>query len=138
MTERLREVAGQGARFVVLGLVNTGLTFLLYQALLWVMAPGAAYTAAYFTGLAFVSVAYPRYAFRVARPTVATVAGIFAYYVLIYLAGLGLLHLAGRVVANPRLAILVVLAVLVPANFLATRFLSLDALFARRPGPGRR
>lgn len=135
MTAGLKEVAGQGTRFVALGLLNTGLTFLLYQVLLWVVSPGMAYTAAYFTGLAFVSVAYPRYAFRVARPTPGTVAAIFGYYVLVYLAGLGLLHLAGRVVANPRLAILCVLAVLVPVNFLVTRHLSLESLFARRTGP---
>jgi len=135
VTEGLREVAGQGTRFLALGLLNTGLTFLLYQLLLWAVSPGVAYTVAYFTGLAFVSVAYPRYAFRVARPTFATVAAIFAYYVLIYLVGLGLLALAGRVVANPRLAILCVLAVLVPVNFVVTRYLSLDALLAGRTGP---
>jgi putative flippase GtrA len=131
VTEPLREVAGQGARFIVLGLLNTGLTFLLYEALLWVASPGVAYTTAYVAGLAFVSVAYPRYAFRVARPGAAVVARIFTYYVLVYLGGMGLLRLADRWVGNPRLDIVVVLAVLVPVNFVVTRYLSLEALTGR-------
>jgi len=122
---RHRETAGQGARFVLLGAANTIATFLLYQALLFVLAPGVSYTLAYFTGLAAVSVLYPRYVFGVRQLTFSTCAGVFGYYLVSYVAGLQLLLFAERMVGNPRIAIVCVMAVMIPVNFVATRYLSL-------------
>jgi len=123
-------VIGQGARFLLIGLFNTGFTVLVYQGLLFFMGPELSYTIAYAMGLVIVSILHPKVAFQVAQPSATTVGGILLYYIAIYFIGVSLLHLLEPIVGNPRLTIVLVLAILIPVNFLATRFLSLNERFS--------
>lgn len=129
MGDTVGNILGQGWRFILIGLFNTGFTLLIYQGLLFFISPEFSYTVAYFTGLAIMSVLHPKITFRVKQLTVSTVKSIFLYYVAIYFVGIAMLHYLGPVIGNPRLSILVVIAILIPANFLVPRFFSLGKRF---------
>lgn len=115
----------EGGRFLLLGVLNTFLTFLLYQFLLLFTPPGISYTLSYVAGIAFVSFCYPKYVFRVANFRFSIFAGTFIYYVISYLLGLMLLSLFNTQLGlNPRLSIVFVVTIMLPVNFIATRFVS--------------
>jgi len=74
-------------RFLVVGGVNTAVTTVLFYGLALVVPPRAAFTIVYIGGLAFVTLATPRYVFRV-RARTSALALLAVWYVGIYLVGL--------------------------------------------------
>ena len=121
---RVKELAGQGARFVGVGLVNTLGTLTLYQLLLFLMPYTPAYALAWFTGLVFVNVAYPRFVYGKRQVTGRETVLNSVYYLLSFAASWMLLYVITSIAGVPaRLSVFCVLAVMVPLNFLVTRYI---------------
>lgn len=109
-------------RFVIAGAVNTGLSVLVYQAALFVMPHGPAYVLAYLTGIAIAYVLYSRQVFDAPLGT-----GRFAAFALFYIASLvtgAVLNsvLIERARMAERLAIFATIALMLPVNYLGSRF----------------
>ena len=113
----------QGLRFLTVGTLNTLGTLLLYQLLLFVMSYTPAYVIAWAAGLVFVNLAYPLFVYGKALAGRDSLWNT-GYYLLSFVASWLLLQLftAGLGVA-PRLSVFCVLAVIVPVNFLVTRYI---------------
>lgn len=124
MPASAKGLVGQGLRFLVTGAVNTLGTLLLYQLLLFVMPYTPAYVLAWCAGLVFVNFAYPYFVYGRAAVTLREAALNSGYYVLSFLASWGLLYLlTSKAGIPPRLSIFGVLVVIVPVNFLVTRYI---------------
>jgi putative flippase GtrA len=122
---RVPERDGDGRsflRFLLAGAANTLGTLAVYFLLLYVLPPFPAWALAFATGIAFVSVVYPRFVFRT-RGTAAGVAGNAVYYLFSFLLSEGLLSVAIHWLdLDARLAGVAVAAIMVPINFLAARY----------------
>lgn len=124
MPASARGLFGQGLRFLVTGAVNTLGTLVLYQLLLFVLPYGAAYAASWCAGLVFVNFAYPYFVYGRTAVSSRETALNSGYYVASFLASWGLLYLlTSKAGLPPRLSIFGVLAVIVPVNFLVTRYI---------------
>lgn len=120
----VKDILSQGLRFLLAGAANTFGTLALYQLLLFVLPYAAAYALAWLAGLVFVNYAYPRFVFRTPAVTRRETGWNSLYYVLSFLASLGLLRFFTATLGlHPRLSIFCVLAIMVPLNFLATRYI---------------
>lgn len=117
--------------FLLAGASNSLLTFLLYQLLLLAVSYTLAFTAAFAAGIVYSATVYSTYVFGVRMRW--TSLGVYgAYYCLSYGLSLALLHLVVRLFSVPdRLAIVLVMGLMVPVNFLSAR------LILRRPGAER-
>ena len=121
-TGRADTLLAQGLRFVGVGALNTFGTLLLYQLLLFVMSYTPAYAIAWIAGLVFVNLAYPYFVYSKPRATRRETLLNSCYYIGSF--GLSWVLLYGftnLLHVNPRLSILLVLALVVPLNFLVTR-----------------
>lgn len=116
-------------RYLAAGVVNTGVTYALYLALLAVLPYAWAYTAAFVAGIVVAYVLQSRYVFGAA----ASWRTFFAFplvYVVQYAVGVLVLRLLVESGAMSReIAPVLVLAITVPIGFLLSRL-----LFARRAG----
>lgn len=128
---------GQGLRFLTVGTMNTLGTLLLYQLLLFVIPYTAAYVTAWAAGLVFVNLAYPLFVYGkalVGRDSLWNT----GYYLLSFAVSWLLLHLfTARLGVAPRLSVFCVLAVMVPINFLVTRYIYRPATAPRYLKPKR-
>lgn len=97
----LVELAGQAGRFVLLGLANTLVTGAVFYMLAFVLPPWLAYTIAFGLGVCFAVAVTPRVVFRV-RPRAQRRAAYALWYVLVYVIGLGVVHLLDNVVRADR------------------------------------
>lgn len=109
-------------RFLVAGSINTLLSIAVYQAALFFTGHVAAYLAAYAAGIAFAGYAYARYVFH-ARLSVRR----FTLFALFYLVsgGVGTLLNAGLIEfagLHARIAIFVTVAIMLPLNYLGSRW----------------
>lgn len=116
-------IAAQFAGFAIVGALNTVMTFLLYQLVLFVAPYWLAYSLSFMAGLAFSLIMNARVVFG--RAITAGLAGRYvAFYAASFLAGLGmvtgLIHWLG---VPPRLAPIGAVVVLVSLNFLGTRLI---------------
>ena len=119
-----RGLFGQGLRFLVTGAVNTLGTLLLYQLLLFVLPYTPAYALAWLAGLVFVNFAYPYFVYGRQAVTAGEALMNSGYYLLSFAASWVLLYLfTSKVGIPPRLSIFCVLVVVVPVNFLVTRYI---------------
>lgn len=110
------------SRFVIAGATNTGITYVLYLALLQFMPYVAAYSVTYLAGIALGYVLNAYVVFK-ERPTAKSAAMYPLVYVLNYLLGLSLLYALVELMGVPReMAPLLVIAVSVPIMYLATKF----------------
>jgi putative flippase GtrA len=121
---RLRDsVTGQFAGFAIVGALNTVMTFLLYQLIIFVAPYWLAYSLSFLVGLAFSLVMNARMVFN--RTITAGLACKYvAFYAASYLAGLGVV--AGLIdwfSVPPRLAPIGAAAMLVLINFFGIRLL---------------
>lgn len=118
-----RALAGEAARFVVAGVVNTALTYAAYLALLRVVDYAIAYTVVYVAGIAFSYYLNTRFVFRT-RAEPLRAAAYPLVYVVQYLFGLAVLHVAVEYLSIPRqFALLASIALSVPLTFVLSRLL---------------
>jgi putative flippase GtrA len=112
-----------GLRFLAAGLANTGLTFLLYQLLLFVVSAQLAYVVTWCAGLLFVVAVYPSKVFAGGRTDWRARINLGISYIGVFLVGLLTLKLLGYWSVAPRLAIVFVMGVTTVANFIVGRYL---------------
>ena len=115
-SERRREML----RFLAVGASNTGGTLVLFALLTFVMPAAFAYTCAFAVGLIYTTFMSTRVVFRV-EATAKRRTHFIAWYLLVYLVGLGVVWLLESAGA-PRLALVVgAAAVTVPFNYFGGR-----------------
>ncbi|WP_062228833.1 GtrA family protein [Aureimonas frigidaquae] len=108
-------------RFLIAGLVNTGFTFLLYQALLFITQPTLAYACAWLAGIAFVAILYPNRVFVEGRTSLPDRLILALVYASVFIVGLGALYLVQSAGIGARTAILGVLIFTTGLNFFLSR-----------------
>lgn len=125
-----RVFAGQAARFLVAGGINTGATLLVYWLLLSPLGYVAAYTTAFIAGICISYVLNVWFVFRT-RASRRNAIGVPVVYGIQYAVGLGVLALWTSVLhLPPSLGALASIAVTVPVTFMLLR-----TLLAARPDP---
>lgn len=120
----VKALAAQGMRFIVVGAVNTLGTLVIYELLLFVLPYTPSYALSWLAGLIFVNIAYPRFVYSKSgvKPTEVVLNSV--YYGLSFVVSWGLLYLfTARLGIYPRLSIFCVLVVMVPLNFVVTRYI---------------
>ena len=110
-------------RYVIAGGLNTFLTLLIYQAILYAMPHLPAYAIAWTAGTAFIIIVYPFHVFPEGRTSLVDRALLGATYLGVFLFGLALLHVLTLAGLPSRLGILVVIIATTTVNFLVARFL---------------
>jgi putative flippase GtrA len=132
----VRQDLASAARYVAAGVINAVITYALFVVLLAVLGYALAYTLVFAIGIALGYVLQAKMVFRrsVGWPGRALVA---ANYLLQYFIGLALISLLVKSFAiDPRIAMLVVLAITVPLGYVISRAIFLRS--ARRPACLRR
>lgn len=118
----VRRESRQILRFVIAGAINTGLSVLVYQAALFVMPHGPAYVLAYLAGIAIAYVLYSKQVFDAPMGT-KRFAAFAVFYVLSLAVGTllnaALIEMIGII---ERLAIFITIALMLPVNYLGSRF----------------
>lgn len=109
-------------RFVMAGAINAGLSVLVYQAALFVMPHGPAYVLAYLAGIAIAYVLYSRQVFDAPLGTTR-----FAAFAVFYVMSLAVGAVLNGVLIEvfgiiERLAIFITIALMLPVNYLGSRF----------------
>ncbi len=127
------EVASQAARFVLVGLANTLVTGAIFYALAITMPASIAYTIAFAIGIGFAVAVTPRLVFLV-RPRASRRAAYAIWYLVVYVIGLGVVHVVDDVLHMDH-AQVVVLTVLTTA---ALSFLGGRAILVAGIGRGAR
>ena len=117
-----RRESGRIARFLVAGAVNTGLSVLVYQAALFVMPHTPAYAVAYICGVVAAYLLYSRHVFDAPHR-----ADRFAAFAMFYTSSLAVGTLLNAVLIQEvgiaaRLAIFITVAVMLPVNYLGSRW----------------
>lgn len=132
-TEAWRSEVGRVVRFAVVGGSNTLVTGVAFVFLAKVLHARLAYTIVFAGGLAYTTLLTGRYVFRRRRPTARRIAAFVAWYLGVYVVGLGTLMLARRygVRAEEPLAV-VVIGVTAPLNYLGGRLIFHRVAEARR------
>lgn len=117
-----RRESRQILRFVIAGAINAGLSVLVYQAALFVMPHGPAYVLAYLAGIAIAYVLYSRQVFDAPLGTKR-----FAVFAVFYMVSLAVGTVLNGVLiemfgVTERLAIFITIALMLPVNYLGSRF----------------
>jgi putative flippase GtrA len=120
-------LAGKSGRqvvlFLIVGISNTIFTYVVYLALLRVVYYAWAFTGAFLVGLIFTGLMNIRVTFG-HHPTVVACVVFSAYYLLYYVFALFLLHtLIDGLGLDEHFAPLAMLPIVVPINFVMTRFI---------------
>lgn len=116
------DITGDSFRYAVAGVVNTGLTILAYQALLFYMPSQAAYALSWGLGLAFVAIVYPARVFVGGRRDLAARIVLVAFYAGLFLLGLALMALLDDFSVSSRSSIFIVVGCTTFVNFITSRF----------------
>jgi putative flippase GtrA len=129
MDTKPRPWAGQGlvgdlVRFVGAGVVNTALTIIVYELLLFVMSAGVAYAMTWLVGMAFVMTVYPSHVFKGGNKSLRARILTMGVYVTGFFIGLGIITGLDYAFDVPRLAIIAALAATTAFNFLGMRLVS--------------
>ncbi|HEY4620924.1 MAG TPA: hypothetical protein VIG93_04425 [Gaiellaceae bacterium] len=112
----------QFLRFLVVGGVNTAVTTVLFYGLALVVPPRVAFTLVYVGGLAFVTMATPKYVFRV-RARASRLALLAVWYVGIYLVGLAVVSGLDAISDSRAVIVLGTVLVTAPLGFAGGRLL---------------
>ncbi len=111
----------EAVRFLIVGGLNTALTYALYLALLPLLDYMVAYTATYVIGIGLAYLLNTRFVFRV-RPSMRTALAFPLVYLAQYVVGVIVLNAAIGLFDMPKpYAMLAVIAVTVPLTFLLSR-----------------
>ena len=113
----------EARRFLFAGASNTILTILIYQLLLFFLDYAFAFTISFAIGILYSVLLYSNWVFQV-RMRKLNAAVYAVYYIISYCAGLGLLELLVRnAEIGERMALFIVVAILVPINFILARLI---------------
>lgn len=116
-------VRGQALRYLVIGGLNTLVTYALFIGLGLVMDPGIAFTIAFLAGLVWVVFGSSRLVFRAAHSPLRLLA-FAGFYLLVYAIGRLIVELIGPSDAiSLALTSLAVLIVTTPVSFLGGRYI---------------
>lgn len=117
-----RGESGRIMRFLVAGAVNTGLSLMVYQAALFVMPHTPAYVLSYIIGILVAYFLHSRYVFD--APINAARLPVFVLFYAASLVAGALLNAAliEGIGIMERLAIFITIAVIVPVNYLGSRW----------------
>lgn len=108
-------------RFLIAGAVNTGLTYVLYLGLLFLMPYVWAYSLTYAVGIGIGYLLNARWVFKRA-PSLGNATAYPLTYVLNYLLGVGMLWLLVELMHIPKeIAPLLVVALSVPVMYIVTK-----------------
>ncbi|HVF71508.1 MAG TPA: GtrA family protein [Chthoniobacterales bacterium] len=108
--------------FILVGGANTGLTYLLYLALLRIASYPLAYSASFVAGIFLSYYLNARFVFK-APLRIRQALQYPAVYVVQYLLGLGLLYLlVERIRLSPALAPLLIVVLTIPVTFVLSRY----------------
>lgn len=111
-----------GLKFVITGAVNTGLTYLIYLLLLWVVDYRMAYLLSFVTGIAIALVLNSKFVFKTAL-TFKKAAGFVAAYFVQLIAGIFILQLLVEQTSISRaFAPLCMMVFTVPLSFFMSRY----------------
>ena len=103
MSRTLQEIL----RFAVVGAANTVVTGGIFYALAGVMDSSVAYTIAFASGICFSAAVTPRFVF-LSRPQMTQRVAFAAWYLLVYLVGLAMVHVLGDILALSRIGVVVI------------------------------
>ncbi len=120
---RLSGLRGDSVRFIVAGVLNTGLTLCAYQIFLIVLSPSVAYACSWLLGLVFVAVVYPNKVFKGGNRRLRDRVLVAITYCSVFVIGLLLLQLLQRFSIDPRHAIFLVIATTTIFNFFIARWI---------------
>lgn len=113
---------GQLLRFLLVGGMNTALTGVLFYGLALVLPPQVAFTIVYVGGLAFVTVATPKYVFRMhTQPWRRALLAL--WYVGIYVVGLVVVSALDSVFESRAVIVVGTVFVTAPLGFAGARLL---------------
>ena len=115
-------LTGEVRRYVAVGAVNAALTPAAFYGLSHVMSPSLAFTLVYFGAIALLSVITPRYVFR-ARAGVGLSTAVAAWYVVVYVIGLGVIRLLEGADLDRWAITLGTVMVTSPLSFFGTRLM---------------
>jgi hypothetical protein len=108
-------------RFITAGVINTLLTFLVYQALLFALDAFFAYGLAWLFGFVFMICLYPSLAFPKSYRSKPRLIVLSLVYVTVFLTGSGVISSLIHTGISPRYAILITIVVTSTLNFFLTR-----------------
>jgi hypothetical protein len=118
-----KDLVNDAGRFFGAGAINTILTLLIYQALLFGMSPVVAYSATWIIGLVFVALVYPTHVFKGGDPSKIAQILTVGVYIIGFGIGLATTKVFSRTLGMDRLAIFVTLIVTSLFNFFAMRLI---------------
>ena len=121
-SEMSSDLKSTGFRFLITGIINTGVTYVIYLLLLLVLDYRMAYLASFVSGIAIALILNSTFVFKTAL-TFRKAAGFVAAYGLQLIAGIVILQwLVEHTFVSPAIAPLCVLIFTVPLSFLMSRF----------------
>ncbi len=122
VTPAVHQESGRILRFLVAGAINTGLSVLVYQAALFVVPHTPAYVLAYLAGIGAAYFLYSRHVFD-ATLNAARFMAFVVFYVTSLVAGAWLnAFLIEGLGIVARLAIFITIVVMLPVNYLGSRW----------------
>ncbi|MCH5328459.1 MAG: GtrA family protein [Coprobacter sp.] len=112
---------GEILRFGIVGILATGIHYLIYYLLKQIISPNAAFTIGYAVSFVFNFILTSLFTFKT-QATVKRGAGFGLAHLCNYLLLMGLLNLALALGINSTLAPIPVYGIAIPVNFLMVRF----------------
>jgi len=117
----MRQEATKIGGFLIVGGVNSALTFLIYQALVFVLPYWLAYSLCFVLGIGFSFLANSRFVFSISI-TFRRALAYTVFYLSSYAIGLGMLSaLVEQLHMHLRLAPVIVVIVMTPLNYLGAK-----------------
>lgn len=107
------------SRFLVAGTLNTGITIIIYQSLIFIISPSMSYCISWCVGVILVSVIYPYFVFRANKTSSSNLSIKFALiYIICFFVGLAFNQVLILIFNIPRLAIIFTLCFTASISFL--------------------
>jgi putative flippase GtrA len=116
-------LVGDSLRFIIVGIANTLFTLLIFQCMVSFFSPLLSYYSAWAVGLIVLLMAFPTYVFRGSRLTLNRGLATIGIYATSLLLGSLMLTQSQAQGMNPRLGILLVIALTTAFNFGASRII---------------